>query len=263
MNQARAAGESLAGVRFEAIYASPLLRAFTTAQAIHDGQAEPKPPLTPSPLLREQHWGEAEGQSWLLAQKPGLSLEEHFAQKIYPILHERWQKFPGGESLEDVVVRAEQAINEFVMPHVWKAAREGRKNVHIAIVSHGICISELIPVLVLKDESGQHPGHKYRGLRNTAWTRVTVDVKNSKEGVPMEFSNDDLPPLKVAVTEFDRGEHLDKVKRQKGGIGSAAYDPKQKDIRAFFGGGTLPEGRSESNAQDEVDVEINESDSRL
>lgn len=27
----------------------------------------------------------------------------------------------------------------------------------------------------------------------------------------MEFSNDDLPPLKVAVTEFDRGEHLDKV----------------------------------------------------
>lgn len=116
--QARAAGESLASVRFEAIYASPLLRAFTTAQAIHDSQAEPKPPLTPSPLLREQHWGEAEGQSWLLAQKPGLSLEEHFAQKIYPILHERWQKFPSGESLEDVVVRAEQAINDFVMPHV-------------------------------------------------------------------------------------------------------------------------------------------------
>lgn len=99
----------------------------------------------------------------------------------------------------------------------------------------------------------------------------------------MEFSNDDLPPLKVAVPEFDRGEHLDKVvgifpcsldtvryrnpspqKRQKGGIGSAAYDPKQKDIRAFFGGGgALPEGRSESNAQDEVDVEISESDSRL
>lgn len=28
-------------------------------------------------------------------------------------------------------------------------------------------------------------------------------------------------------------------KRQKGGIGSAAYDPNQKDIRAFFGGGAV------------------------
>lgn len=45
--------------------------------------------------------------------------------------------------------------------------------------------------------------------------------------------------------------------RQKGGIGSAAHDPKQKDIRAFFGGEKLEEGRSASNALDEVDVEMN------
>jgi len=48
-------------------------------------------------------------------------------------------------------------------------------------------------------------------------------------------------------------------KRQKGGIGSSAYDPKQKDIRAFFGGGETPVvalEHSESNARDEIDVEI-------
>ena len=28
-------------------------------------------------------------------------------------------------------------------------------------------------------------------------------------------------------------------KRQKGGVGSAAYDPNQKDIRVFFGGGAV------------------------
>ena len=52
--------------------------------------------------------------------------------------------------------------------------------------------------------------------------------------------------------------------RQKGGIGSAAHDPKQQDIRAFFGGGKpkgetvtdVEEGRSESNARDEADVDI-------
>ena len=48
-------------------------------------------------------------------------------------------------------------------------------------------------------------------------------------------------------------------KRQKGGIGSAAYDPKQKDIRAFFGGAAVKsseEGPSESNAEDEANVVI-------
>lgn len=53
--------------------------------------------------------------------------------------------------------------------------------------------------------------------------------------------------------------------RQKGGIGSAAYDPKQQDIRSFFGGAKVDtkdsvlvteEGRSESNALDEAEVEI-------
>ena len=46
-------------------------------------------------------------------------------------------------------------------------------------------------------------------------------------------------------------------KRQKGGIGSSAYDPKQKDIRAFFGGAevettVVAQEQSESNARDEV-----------
>ncbi|GJE98398.1 phosphoglycerate mutase-like protein [Phanerochaete sordida] len=267
MNQARAAGESLSSVHFAAIYASPLLRAFTTAQAIHDAQPEPKPPLTSSLLLREQHWGVAEGQPWTMTPDPKLGLEEQFARGIYPVLHERSQKFPDGESLEDVVKRAQQAVEELVMPHVWAAAREGKKNVHIAIVSHGIAISELIPVLVLKDERHEHPGHRWRGLLNTAWTRITVDVKGSKEGEPMSFADDSLPPLEVKVTDFNRSEHLDNVKRQKGGIGSSAYDPKQKDIRAFFGGGAVErqseEGRSESNAQDEADVDIEDPDARL
>ena len=58
---------------------------------------------------------------------------------------------------------------------------------------------------------------------------------------------------------------MQQQKRQAGGIGSAAHDPKQRDIRAFFGGGKVEsetaaeqseEGRSESNARDEVDVDI-------
>ena len=92
---------------------------------------------------------------------------------------------------------------------------------------------------------------------------------------------EDPPPLVVKVTHVNQHSHLDKVvslylvmrifsiereclilfeqKRQQGGIGSSAYDPKQKDIRAFFGGAAVKsseEGPSESNAEDEANVVI-------
>ena len=227
--QAKALGESLSTTPFTAVYASPLKRALWTGQAVRDAQPEPKPPLTESLLLREQHWGAAEGHPWSWGRKPDLSLEEHFAQGIWPVLHERGQKFPGGESVDDLYVRAMQAVDELVMPHVWKAAREGKTNVHIALASHGLCISELIPALLVKDEKGVHPGDQYRGLRNTAWTRLTVEVEVSdmfdwlvelgdkqvfqgaKEGVPLEFDESNLPRLQVKVTDVNRHEHLEKV----------------------------------------------------
>ena len=148
---------------------------------MRDAQPDPKPPLTESLLLREQYWGVAEGHPWTWGQKPNLTLEEHFAQGIYPVLHKRNQKFPEGESVDDLYARAVQAIDELVMPHVWKAAREGRTGVHIALASHGLCISELIPALLAKDDrfKGTHMGAKYRGLLNTAWTRLTIEVEVS------------------------------------------------------------------------------------
>lgn len=91
----------------------------------------------------------------------------------------------------------------------------------------------------------------------------------------MEFPVNGPPPLTVRVTQVNRHEHIDSIvrhvcspvrvdidfgflqKRQRGGIGSAAHDPNQKDIRAFFGGGTVETPveaaeHSESNARDEV-----------
>lgn len=158
--------------------------------------------------------------------EPGLSLEEHFARGLYPVLHHRSQKFPEGESLEDLAARAKQAVDQLMLLYVWQAARAGEKGLHVAIVSHGLCISELIPALLVRDTSGFHPGHRYKGLLNTAWTRVTVDVpasipiaglpvidqpQGAKEGEPIIFPDDRPPPLRVNVTDFNRHEHLDVV----------------------------------------------------
>lgn len=53
-----------ADTKFTAIHASTLKRAFSTAQALYDAQPEPKPTFTKSLLLREQHFGIAEGRPW-------------------------------------------------------------------------------------------------------------------------------------------------------------------------------------------------------
>jgi broad specificity phosphatase PhoE len=160
------------------IYTSDLKRAFSTAEAVHDAQPAPQPPLTKSRLLREQHWGIAEGQPWDINTIPGLSLEEHYKKGVFPVLDGRDEHFPEGESLNHLRARADQAINEIVRPHILESARAGLKGVHIAIVSHGLCISELVPALLdLSASPGEDGSKRYSGLRNTAWTRVVVDVK--------------------------------------------------------------------------------------
>jgi len=86
----------------------------------------------------------------------------------------------------------------------------------------------------------------YRGLWNTAWTRVVVDIEGAQEGRPIDVDKE--PPLLVVrVTDVNRHSHIDNIKRQKG-IGSAAYDPRQEDIRAFFEGKSAALSASGGNA---------------
>ncbi|KAI6130006.1 histidine phosphatase superfamily [Pisolithus thermaeus] len=261
MNQARALGESFADTHLTIIYTSPLKRAHMTATALRDAQSEPKPTLVISPLLREQHFGAAEGRAWSIRQDPNRTLEEHFANDQYPVLYDRSQRFPGGESLDDLAARADEAVCQLVLPHTLQAARLGTQDVHIALVSHGLCISEMVAALVKRNHEGV-PDTSYRGLRNTAWARVTIQVKGERAGEAMGFNEDECPPLLVKVTDFNRHDHINSIKRQKGGIGRSAYDPKQQDIRNFFGGTAVKDPvealeRSESNAADEIVLEKN------
>ena len=84
--------------------------------------------------------------------------------------------------------RARQAIKEFVVPIIRDVVKEEKgdvakekENVNIALVSHGVCISELVAALLGLDRErrskGQEvPDRQYAGLMNTAWTRATVDL---------------------------------------------------------------------------------------
>ena len=180
--QAKAAGESFSTTPFSYIIASPLLRAYDTAQAIHSAQPESiRPELISSLLLREQHFGIAEGEKLTFRRQRGLSDEEHWAKGLYPVPDERGKKFRGGESLDDLRDRARQAVEELVVPIIRDAVEEKKEDVHVALVSHGLCISELVPAVVALDYERRSKGLKvpemrYVGLQNTAWTRATIDL---------------------------------------------------------------------------------------
>jgi broad specificity phosphatase PhoE len=155
------------------------LRAHATGQAVLKSHSAPKPPFISDKRLREQHFGIAEGQRWVIETPPNKTFEELYADGIFPVLKGRDEKFPEAESLNDLARRAESAIADCVVPHL-AAAAEG--DIHIAIASHGLCISELIAALLRLDPDSRRD-ISYAGLLNTAWTRAVVSVK-----VPVSLS---------------------------------------------------------------------------
>lgn len=68
-----------------------------------------------------------------------------------------------------------------MVPIIRDVLKEKKGDIHIALVSHGLCISELVAALAALDferrSKGQEvSGGRYAGLLNTAWTRATVDL---------------------------------------------------------------------------------------
>lgn len=255
--QAEALGAYFSQTLFTKIYASPLKRAATTAAFVLAAQPTPQPPHDFTiESIKEQNFGVAEGKPWSFTDyKTSKSLSEYISEGKYPAPRPG-ERFPDGESDEDLAARATQAVDEVIVPHVRSAARAGRAE-HIALVSHGLCIGALIRALLKRDSSRVAPTREYTGMQNTAWARVVINMQGFADGTPIDFADEDTHPLIVTAMDFGRADHLVKLKINAGGTGKIAYDPKQRDIRAFFSGAanTVATEQSESNAQGGIDGE--------
>ncbi|CEL62446.1 Fructose-2,6-bisphosphatase TIGAR OS=Xenopus tropicalis GN=tigar PE=2 SV=1 [Rhizoctonia solani AG-1 IB] len=256
LNQAKAAGKFFSTYHITHMFASDLKRAHSTARAIHDAQPEPKPPLTITDLIREQNFGDGEGKRWG---------EGEWAQP-----EGRDGKFHGGESLNDVARRGDLFYETYLAPIIQEAAGKSAGEVNVVVVSHGICIAETLGALsrrcVEVDTNGS--SGKFRGLHNTAWTRVSIGLEGesladapSSNGTksshrltpdpgaqiatqleesapPPEKCEETGPPsLHMKIIACNQHSHLNGVVRQKDGNQSSGDDPSQEKIREFFGGG--------------------------
>ncbi|CAE6537640.1 unnamed protein product [Rhizoctonia solani] len=256
LNQAKAAGKFFSTYRITHMFASDLKRAHSTARAIYDAQPDPKPPLTVTELIREQHFGEGEGKEWG---------NDEWCQPAG-----RDGKFAGGESLDDVARRADEFFETYLAPIIKDSVHKPSGEVNVVVVSHGICIAETLGALKRRcahlDTNGW--SGRFRGLHNTAWTRVSIglaeiellgDTPGSngtpspsmtpdpgatlatklEESAPPPAQCDETgpPSLHMKIIACNQHGHLNGVVREKDGNQSSGDDPNQRKIREFFGGG--------------------------
>ncbi|MDQ4213353.1 histidine phosphatase family protein [Microbacterium capsulatum] len=132
--QARAAAAELAGETIHHVYASPLRRAFQTAEIIADALGRPAP-LT-AVGMREREFGEAEGML------VGDYLERYGD----------WQaEVPGGETLDRVTERALDSIGRIDLAARRRSAPRAET---ILVATHG----GVIRALLMHASGGTLPG---------------------------------------------------------------------------------------------------------
>ncbi|OAV99936.1 hypothetical protein PTTG_01448 [Puccinia triticina 1-1 BBBD Race 1] len=233
--QAQRLGASFKDQDFHRIFCSDLKRAHLTANQIRlqnrknpvqtNGQDADQVRLKRSelvvlPLLREQNFGEAEGERW---DSGRCTYEGFYSDKSL--------KFKDGESRDDVYRRAAQFHKEVIIPE-WLSILKDQgttsdddQEVHFCIVSHGIFLTELITylkTLASPDQEPTNPEH----FSNTGWERIKL-TWDFIEQQPVELVR--LQKIASNVTA-----HLAGLKRQPGGIGSAPWDPSQSKLDSFF-----------------------------
>ncbi|KAJ5000727.1 hypothetical protein K4K48_002310 [Colletotrichum sp. SAR 10_66] len=234
--QARRLGTHLAARTASApvshIFASNLQRAYRTAEAVCDALSSP-PNATEGEAssttttgrrvevvqlaeLREKHFGSGEGQK-VGARAVG---ERHV----------------GAETSEAMFTRAKKFVDEYLGPifACVDEAEEGAESV--VVVAHGIILGVLVRALrsaknfgaVVASPEDQLP----LAWSNTGYVELLVAPAAPPSKEPATTPT--WPGLSIKTVAVNSTEHLQGLKKTRGGIGSAKFDEKQKTLNAFF-----------------------------
>ncbi|KAI1206208.1 phosphoglycerate mutase-like protein [Annulohypoxylon truncatum] len=238
------------------IFTSNLQRAYQTAEAVAEALLEAQSPFsndTPTSLatvkvtrlaeLREKDYGSSEGKKY--GVKTGGSNND--------------QVQSDSESHESMRIR----VNRFVDSHLIPIAdTDASENTTILIVAHGIILGVLLKVLLErfppKPALSNPQGRVEDGPSEpVAWSNTGVLQANlllRKDLLPPNSpskavliansaaSDDAIAPsidsnakvLQLTIELTNNLEHLDGLKKTRGGIGSAKFDSRQRTMDSFF-----------------------------
>jgi probable phosphoglycerate mutase len=129
MAEETARGMAAAGIRYDRIYASNLLRAYRTAEIV--AKAQGMKPVADA-RLREMGMGKYEGMRYVKGEYPDENLKNHFeGTGPYVPVGE------GAESMDDVAARLKEFLDEEVRPLEGKADK-------ILCVAHSFVLKTLV-----------------------------------------------------------------------------------------------------------------------
>ncbi|KAL0941441.1 phosphoglycerate mutase family protein [Colletotrichum truncatum] len=212
------------------IFASNLQRAFRTAEAIRDAlstssEAEVSTrshvvEVVQLPELREKHFGSGEGQK-VGARSVG---ERHV----------------GAETHEAMFARAKRFVSDYLAPIFACVDAVEAESESVVVVAHGIILGVLARVLrstsyfgtVVSTPEDQMP----LAWSNTGYVEVHITASATSKTTESKQSDSTptWPDLSFKTITVNCTDHLQGLKKTRGGIGSAKHDEKQKTLNAFF-----------------------------
>jgi 2,3-bisphosphoglycerate-dependent phosphoglycerate mutase len=133
VEEAKAAGEKIKGIKFDHVYTSTLMRAYRTAELAMEAAGQ-KIEHVKHDALRERDYGELTGLNKdEMRQKYGDE-QVHIWRRSYNV------KPPGGESLEDVVARVKPYYESTIKPLLDKGQ-------NVLMAAHGNTLRAMLIIL--------------------------------------------------------------------------------------------------------------------
>jgi Histidine phosphatase superfamily (branch 1) len=221
-----------------------------TADELRKGQESfftdsfPLPETVRLELLREQDFGSLELTPWASKQ----AFDAHDSRSD-----------PGFKHKETVVAmkaRADQFLDDYIVP-MWALGIDAQEDYCMVVVSHGLFLSALWKALANRFEDqdisvaeeiasipGARPSDHMPGWTNTGYLELVIGTGAPilpTDSIPIDHNSAEnggdgevLSTMTLKIIEINGRDHLINLKRARGGIGSAPYDVKQKQIDGFF-----------------------------
>jgi probable phosphoglycerate mutase len=210
------------------IFSSDLQRAALTAQAIVDARQLPQAVVQLADL-RERDFRSTEGVKIGTRTTMGPGGNPH----------------PDAETHAEMTVRVERFIDMHLGPVLGWSDTTAETGV-VAVVAHGIILNVLLRSLLTRFAPAELAKLVKPGPGRSEWLAswsntgyLEAVVTSEPAGMPPSSTGPSgLAPLgrevRLRVMSMNNTDHLQGLRKTRGGIGSAKFDTKQKTMDSFF-----------------------------